>query len=79
MRIFKRKYFKDIIYIKMKTNICTMCKARLVPIGNRRKNGKNIKDWDNRTMHKKCFKEKCQMEQFNKKALEYLNQKNKTL
>ena len=35
--------------------ICVICKKPLVPVGNRRKNGANHKDWDSRKMHKKCY------------------------
>ena len=39
------------------TKTCTFCdKPIRQPIGNERKNGRNHDDWEDRTMHKKCFK-----------------------
>ena len=35
---------------------CEICKKPLVPIGSKRKNGANHKDWDTRKMHKQCYK-----------------------
>ena len=38
------------------TKTCTFCdKPIRQPIGNARKNGRNHDDWEDRTMHKKCF------------------------
>jgi hypothetical protein len=36
---------------------CEYCGERLVVIGDRRKGGARHRDWDSRTMHKKCWKE----------------------
>ena len=36
---------------------CKHCGRPLVPIGDRRWNGKAHKDWDSRVLHKKCYKE----------------------
>lgn len=36
---------------------CTKCHGPLVSVGNNRKNGKDHKDWGNRTMHKSCWKD----------------------
>lgn len=36
-------------------NFCNYCMKKLVPVGNKRKNGKAITDWETRRMHKKCF------------------------
>ena len=33
---------------------CEICKKPLVAIGNKRKNGANLKDWNTRKKHKKC-------------------------
>jgi len=42
---------------------CELCNKPLVPIHNKRLNGdSDRKDWDNRLYHKKCFKEKWQMD-----------------
>jgi hypothetical protein len=36
---------------------CMYCQKPLVKIGNERKNGASIADWDTRIYHKKCYKE----------------------
>jgi len=37
---------------------CIWCKGKLVPIGNKRKNGSFYqKDWEGRQYHKKCYRE----------------------
>lgn len=37
---------------------CKHCQKALVKIGDQRKNGKNnLKDWEERKLHKKCWKE----------------------
>lgn len=38
-------------------NRCFHCGGKLVPIGNARENGADHEDWDQRILHKKCFKE----------------------
>ena len=38
--------------------ICMHCHKALVSIGHERKNGKAHNDWNSRTLHKKCWKEK---------------------
>ena len=38
-------------------NLCHHCGERLVPIGSRRANGAPHRDWANRTLHKKCWRE----------------------
>lgn len=43
---------------------CEHCGRTLVKIGNARKNGKNHKDWENRTMHKECWKRTQLYKQF---------------
>ena len=42
---------------KVVSRICTECKRPLVTVGNARKNGKNHRDWNTRSTHKKCYKE----------------------
>ena len=37
--------------------LCIKCLRKLVPIGHARDNGKNHNDWNDRQLHKKCFKE----------------------
>lgn len=37
---------------------CLHCHKPLVKIGNERKNGAQITDWETRVYHKKCYKEK---------------------
>lgn len=34
---------------------CAYCERTLVPIGNKRSNGKPHNDWNSRKYHKKCF------------------------
>lgn len=34
---------------------CKHCNKKLVSIGNKRKNGANHKDWETRSLHKKCY------------------------
>lgn len=36
---------------------CIHCNKPLVPIGSKRKNGKNHSDWKGRDSHKKCHAE----------------------
>lgn len=36
---------------------CGICGGGLKPIGDARKNGKNIKEWKTRVYHKKCYLE----------------------
>jgi len=36
---------------------CPSPKRALPPVGDARQNGKAHKDWDLRTMHKKCYKD----------------------
>lgn len=38
-------------------DLCKHCGGKLMPIGNRRANGKLYNDWDNRRLHKKCWME----------------------
>ncbi len=35
---------------------CFKCYKKIVPIGNSRKNGKSHNDWEDRKLHKKCWK-----------------------
>ena len=46
------------IEIKAKTEKkkCVICGKTLIAIGNKRVNGKNHDDWENRTKHKQCWK-----------------------
>jgi hypothetical protein len=37
--------------------ICRICMKRLVPIGDRRKNGAYHLDWDDRVTHKSCWRQ----------------------
>jgi len=54
-----KKYF-HIYSIEMEdqnqNSNCKLCKQKLVPIGNKRKNGKDHNDWNTRQYHKKCYK-----------------------
>lgn len=38
-------------------NLCVECNEPIVPVGNKRKNGKDHPDWSDRKYHKKCWKE----------------------
>jgi hypothetical protein len=40
---------------------CQHCEKPIVTIGNRRQNGRNMNDWDNRPYHKKCWSLLTQM------------------
>jgi hypothetical protein len=43
-------------------NLCDKCGKVLQKRGDKRQNGKkNVKDWDGRTDHVKCWKEEAQM------------------
>lgn len=41
----------------MQKRECLVCSKTIVPIGDKRKNGKNQKDWIGRRCHKKCYLE----------------------
>jgi hypothetical protein len=47
---------------KLKAKKCQLCNKGLPTIGNMRMNGKDHNDWDGRQYHKKCWKEKKEME-----------------
>lgn len=49
-------------------NNCIYCDKPLVPVGNKRSNGKNHNDWNERKHHKKCFKQVIE----SRRALEVL-------
>jgi hypothetical protein len=51
----------------MPNKLCLYCKKPLVPFGNRRRNGGNVKDWDDRKVHRKCFRDWIQYELFMEK------------
>ncbi len=36
---------------------CKLCRKKVVPIGAKRKNGKDHKDWKTRNLHKKCWRD----------------------
>jgi hypothetical protein len=44
----------------MENKKCQVCEKALVKIGNDRKNGKRANDWDERTLHKKCWNKQQQ-------------------
>ena len=51
---------------------CTSKHIALPPVANRRKNGAaHHEDWDNRTMHKKCFKEMKETEELEKQLIRF--------
>jgi hypothetical protein len=43
------------VYLRAECNRCWDCGRPLQPIGNRRKNGANHPDWDERRLHKQCW------------------------
>ena len=45
-------------------NLCTYCKKPLVAFGNARVKGKSHNDWDDRTLHKKCWKQQKKIDNF---------------
>jgi hypothetical protein len=49
---------------KVEKKKCAHCGKTLVPIGDKRKNGKCHIDWEKRKYHKKCLKEKELLEYY---------------
>lgn len=62
---FVRCYDCNLVHIEelKKITNCLHCNKALVKIGNERKNGAPIIDWETRVYHKKCYKEKTDLDQ----------------